>query len=47
MIQSLAERRRKWVYTEFGKRTEGTSMKNSDKTKLMKKLWKQAKKDIK
>ena len=42
----LSKRRRDWVNAEFGARTSGTKMKNHKKAKLLKKLWREAKRDI-
>lgn len=41
------EQQRKYVYENFGEMTKGTNMSNSKKTKLLRKLWKEAKKKYK
>jgi len=43
MTESLFEKRRKYVYEEFGKQTKNTHINNKKKTKLLKTLWKEAK----
>ena len=47
MVESLAEKRRKYFNEEFGKQSSGISMKSSDKKKLMKKIWQDAKRKFK
>ena len=41
------DKQRAWVNTNFGNLTRGSHMSNSKKRSLLKKLWKQAKRDIK
>ena len=40
------QRRREYVNEEFARIVSGTHMSNREKSKLLKKLWKIAKKDI-
>ena len=47
MLKTVQEQRRDYVNEEFAKQVEGTHMSNSDKAKLMSKLWKEAKKKFK
>jgi len=42
----LAQKRREWVNEEFAKKTKDTHMSNSRKKRLLKRLWKKAKKEI-
>ena len=44
---SAHEQRRQWVAREFGSKTSGTTMSNAKKTKLLKVLWKKAKRKFK
>lgn len=40
------ERRRNWVNKKFAEETSGTSMSNPRKARLLKKLWRDAKREI-
>lgn len=46
-MSSTFEKRKAYVNKMYGKMVSGTSMSNKQKTKLMRKLWKQAKKKYK
>ena len=46
MAKTISEKRRIFVTTEFGNITRGSNMSNKDKKKLLRRLWKQAKRDI-
>jgi len=46
-METIFQKRREWVNDSFGKKTSGKSMSNSQKTKLLKQLWKVAKKKFK
>lgn len=43
----LTQKRREWVNKEFAEKTRGTHMSNSKKERLLKKLWRKAKREIK
>lgn len=43
MTQDKFEKQRMWVNEKFGSMTSGKSYTNKQKTKILKKLWKQAK----
>ena len=47
MIKQKFQKQREYVYSTFGEITKGTHLSNSKKTKLLKKLWKEAKKKFK
>lgn len=47
MKKSLFDKRREFVNKQFGDLTRGRFMSKQNKTKLLRKLWKQAKKEIK
>jgi len=42
----ISKERRVWVNSEYSKKVSGTSMTNKKKAKLLKKLWRDAKKNI-
>lgn len=44
---SQFDRQRNWVNENFGNLTRGISMKKKQKSKLLKRLWNKAKKEIK
>lgn len=46
-MKTLFEERRDYVNEEFANKVEGTHMSNSDKSKLLKKLWVEAKRKYK
>ena len=46
-MTNISEKRRTWVNNEFGRITRGTNMSNSKKSKLLRKLWKEAKRKFK
>ncbi|MEK6880667.1 MAG: hypothetical protein AABY22_13705 [Nanoarchaeota archaeon] len=46
-IVEIARKRRTWVSEQFGYATRNKHLSNSNKAKLMRRLWKQAKRDIK
>lgn len=45
--QEIFEKRRRWVNGEFGDLTRGKSLNRSKQNKLLRKLWKKAKREIK
>lgn len=50
MVKSKIELNKKrlaWVNTEFGNQTRGTSFSNSKKSRMLKKLWREAKRKFK
>jgi len=47
MTKTLFDRRREQVNKQFGDATRGKSLTKQYKTKLLRKLWKKAKKEIK
>lgn len=46
-MTELFDRRREWVNTELGDKTRGKKITPKNRIKLMRKLWRQAKKNIK
>lgn len=46
-MKTTFEERREYVNEEFARKVEGTHMSNSNKAKLMKKLWAEAKRKFK
>ena len=47
IMATISERRRKFVNDGLREETEGKQVTNKQKTKILKRLWKQAKRDIK
>jgi len=43
---NTSKKRREWVNREFASKVSGTHMSNSKKSKLLKKLWREAKRNI-
>lgn len=46
-IADIARKRREYVNYEFGRKVAGSHMSNRNKSKLMRSLWKEAKKKYK
>ena len=42
----LAIKKREWVNREYSRQVSGTHMTNTKKTKLLRKLWREAKRNI-
>ena len=45
--KSTLDKQRTYVYKEFGKKVKGKHMSNIQKSKLMEKLWRRAKREYK
>lgn len=46
-LSTIQEKRREYVNNEFGRQVSGTHMSNLQKSRLFKKLWRQAKRKYK